>query len=679
MLDSRKLFLALVVVALVAIPAFAQNQNPPLSCVAQAADTPSLRAEGVTEQAGAILIICNGGDPTPATQNLRQVNIQIFSSPSINITSRIQTSGFSEAMLFIDEPTPSKQTICGSASFPYSVPVGSAQPIINGNCGAIAGSPLGGNGIGGSGIGTYDPDVDRQNLVVGGSSYATQRGNSWQARTAGSNSLIWQGIPFDPPGSLTTRTIRITNVRVNASQLGVPAGAQASVSMVISTSASGVGNPINLPITNPAPTVAIAQNSLTFSVEKSRTCLQCVSSNKDFAGDPTKNLSSTDGCGGLNLRYQEIFPTVFRRRNHANPGTTGENPLTPIDQNDFSQIYQTESGFYRATTSNPGGIPDAGLERWGTTVTNTSVVSGTNTYTLGLADHGTRLIARFANIQNGVQIWAPTSVAVKTPQGTGTPQTGRARLISTDPNGAGPYSPVNASTTVNGGMSQVSIIGGGGQIVYEIINADTTAIDRVDIGIIFAWVANTTNGLPALGTATANGNLAPISTVATASSSAAIPRFVDGAVNKNLLTINSCRSNLLYPFITNIGGFDTGMAISNTTADPYGTALQTGACTIYYYGTVGTSKVAVSYPTTKSITGGEYFVWSLSSGGDSTAVAGFQGYAIARCDFQYAHGYAFISDVGAQRLAQGYLALILDDPITDRGDRTGSVSEVLAH
>jgi hypothetical protein len=35
--------------------------------------------------------------------------------------------------------------------------------------------------------------------------------------------------------------------------------------------------------------------------------------------------------------------------------------------------------------------------------------------------------------------------------------------------------------------------------------------------------------------------------------------------------------------------------------------------------------------------------------------------------------------VGAQKLAQGYLALILDDPLTSRGDRTGSVSEVLGN
>ncbi len=31
---------------------------------------------------------------------------------------------------------------------------------------------------------------------------------------------------------------------------------------------------------------------------------------------------------------------------------------------------------------------------------------------------------------------------------------------------------------------------------------------------------------------------------------------------------------------------------------------------------------------------------------------------IANCNFQFAHGFAFVSDVGARNLAMGYLALI---------------------
>jgi len=35
---------------------------------------------------------------------------------------------------------------------------------------------------------------------------------------------------------------------------------------------------------------------------------------------------------------------------------------------------------------------------------------------------------------------------------------------------------------------------------------------------------------------------------------------------------------------------------------------------------------------------------------------------IAVCRFQYAHGFAFVSDLGARNLAMGYLALIIPDP-----------------
>jgi hypothetical protein len=42
---------------------------------------------------------------------------------------------------------------------------------------------------------------------------------------------------------------------------------------------------------------------------------------------------------------------------------------------------------------------------------------------------------------------------------------------------------------------------------------------------------------------------------------------------------------------------------------------------------------------------------------------------IAVCGFQYAHGFAFVSDIGARNLAMGYLALIVPDPNLQSGAR----------
>jgi hypothetical protein len=45
----------------------------------------------------------------------------------------------------------------------------------------------------------------------------------------------------------------------------------------------------------------------------------------------------------------------------------------------------------------------------------------------------------------------------------------------------------------------------------------------------------------------------------------------------------------------------------------------------------------------------------------STDAPGFQGYIIATCEFQYAHGFAYITNGygGVNTQAQGYLALVL--------------------
>ncbi len=628
MVDFRRLFLVLAVIALVAIPASAQ----PLSCTAQAAGTPSIRSEGITELVGDILIFCTGGTPIASGTQVPSVNIQIFSSPSINITSKLLVSPWSEALLLIDEPSAAagNQTLCGSTTAPESSVVG----VCN-----VTGT--------GTGVGTYAGTAGRPNV--------------FQGRQVGANSLIWQGVPIDPPGT-GQRIIRITNVRVNASQLGVPAGAQASVALVISTSASGLGpTAIALPITNPAPTVAVAQNSYSTAMRDARTDLQCVARNCDFITDSTTAAPGRRS----DLRVTELFPTALRRRNVA---TTAATPTALAAQNELAQIYHTETGFYNGTTS----------AQW--IITN-SAVRG-NILTAGLADSGTRLLLRFAGVPAGVNVYLATVLNIVSTT-TPNPTTGTLHLVTADSNGAGAYAAATAwgSQGFGAGLySLVSIVGGVGTATYEVVASNTSDFERVDIPIAYAWCANPGAGLPALGTATINGTLAPVSTVTTASATAPIPRFADTGVTRTFLTMHSCQTNLLWPFVTNQAGFDTGMVISNTSRDPYATSLQAGACTIHYYGGTPGGGAAPAAQTSSSIPAGEQAVWTLSGGGNFgiAATPGFQGYVIARCNFQFAHGYAFISDLGATRLAQGYLALVLDSQWAGF-PRTGVSSEVLGH
>ncbi len=109
-------------------------------------------------------------------------------------------------------------------------------------------------------------------------------------------------------------------------------------------------------------------------------------------------------------------------------------------------------------------------------------------------------------------------------------------------------------------------------------------------------------------------------------------------------------------------GFDTGIAIANTTTDVFGTRTQSGTCTLNFHGTgAGTTTTA----TTPTINTGTVYADQVSN-----LKPGFRGYVIAVCNFQLAHGYALFSDTGIRNWATGYLALIVP---TGTGSRNSSL------
>jgi hypothetical protein len=376
----------------------------------------------------------------------------------------------------------------------------------------------------------------------------------------------------------------------------------------------------------------------------------------DISTDATK----TTGCIDFRLRYEELFASAFKTRGN-------QTPLTPAPSNMPGAIYtQMETGFY-------GG--DAYTAQYNSSRGNMGLA--------GLATQGTRLRAVFNNVPQGVRLYVTTVHGASTASNQG-------QLVTTSADGSGAYSPTAASASTNSTCAYFPSLGivevplfpattGGytGSAVWEITYNDPLAIGRIDFGLLVAYTAATDKNLPTPDQqSTVNGMLAPISTVTTASASAPIPRFADTSSAKNTFIIAQCQTNLLFPFITNQGGFDTGLAISNTSKDPFGTKTQSGLCTMYYYGDVNGTAATPTDTTKSAVPAGDYAIWTLSVGGKFglSPQVGFMGYMIARCNFQYAHGYAFISDLGAQKLAQGYVALVMDANI---GVRTGKVSEVL--
>jgi hypothetical protein len=148
----------------------------------------------------------------------------------------------------------------------------------------------------------------------------------------------------------------------------------------------------------------------------------------------------------------------------------------------------------------------------------------------------------------------------------------------------------------------------------------------------------------------------------------------------NAFRIDSCVTNLLFPFVTNQAGFDTGIAVANTSRDPFGNALrpQSGACIINYYGSTAQGGAAPALQKSSTpIEAGSTMAFVLSSGGSHgiSPTPGFQGYLIIQCDFRYGHGFAFITDgpIGSARVAEGYLGLVMDAAIATRGSKSESI------
>lgn len=123
-------------------------------------------------------------------------------------------------------------------------------------------------------------------------------------------------------------------------------------------------------------------------------------------------------------------------------------------------------------------------------------------------------------------------------------------------------------------------------------------------------------------------------------------------------------TELLFPFVTNQAGYDTGITISNTTARPRETRQKRGVCSLYYFGSTPGS-LTPAKQVSAIVEAGDHLVFLLSTGGSHGlfATPGFQGYIIAECNFPQGRGFAFITD-GPGNMANvgaGYLAEIVKE------------------
>jgi hypothetical protein len=665
--EFRKSILALAAVALTAGVASAQvgtvtgpgGTQPPTCTTTNGAVTPTLRSEGYTEMTGDIVIVCQGGSPPALGSPIPTANITIFLNTAV--TSRLlqttTTATASEALLLIDEPG------SGLSGYGPSVIV-NGGPVICATTGVGAG--VGGcqqwvgnatiAGVTTSGV-PVNVNPNSTGCVPAGIACATGTFNATSQPSAANafqgvvngNAVTFFGIPVLPPSTIgATRVFRITNIRANAN--GVTAGGPTPGSVVASISTSGS---TSLPITNSTLTTGFVQQGLSASGTLLRNGSNTGNGSGSGTGFPqctgvsVSSTSNTSTALGL-LQYQENFATAFKIR-------------TQGTQNIPGTIYNSESGYelVNASSSLPTG---AGLS-----------------YIPGVADYGTRLKATFNNVPSGVSLFVSTRDVQNsfiTPQGAtqavlvvsegasdggqviGTVPQATQTAVYTSPSGSA------LGNTV--GIAPVPVNSGTGTAVWEIISTNAAQIDTVEFAVYINFSSSPATNSPAAPSTisvtmsfapTPSGGLFTSSSGAAASNILTIPRFSDSLdITKSLANFSLCTTNLLFPYVINVNGFDTGLAIANTTTDPFGTTPQVGTCTLNFY---GSTAPAAAFVTPAVATGTVYA--NLAS----TLAPGFNGYMIAVCNFQFAHGFAFVSDVGARNLAMGYLALII--PSGNRG------------
>lgn len=501
--------------------------NAPLNCTATA--TPrTIRLQGITELAGDVILICTGGAPT-ASSPIPQVNIFLTTNANVPITtaaigSTLQPNQRIGSLLLLDE-LPPQINGPGSQKFP---------------CDDASGVCIGyGNGSGANYYGS------------GAQSAAAPNNRTIHAAFAsGPNSINWQ-FPLDAPAANQQRIIRLTNVRVDTRALQPGSNITATITIVPLV---GNQNPLTVNVTG-QPIIATTAAPLATTLRDAGNTTNIAAGNGVLF--PLAQLNSFQRAG--TFRYGEGFATAFLARS-ATPAVDVNTSPIPVAQSDLTKPpAPSETGFYDPSFINPP------------TVGSYSAA--------GLATQGTRLVARFSNLQPGTSIYVDLTNIGANVNGDA------ARLTA---NETGPFSAVaGGGSGVPANVAQLAVSDTGtATAVWEVLAADPNATTNFDFGFYYSSTAIPLpqNSYPApqvdLAIAPADSTSIPrFSTVASPRTlfSFVNPMVCSAATNPRTLRQNGAAELVSDIVLTCTGGTPTapGGAIPQTTFQLTSTAFIT--------------------------------------------------------------------------------------------------------
>jgi len=519
MADFRKLFYALAVVALLAcftIPAAAQG----LLCTSLTGTPQYVRVEGFAELTGDIVLTCTGtgASTAPGTQ-IAYANITV-TVPGTVITSKVisgaaETTPLSEATLIVDDlKDPSIQTVANFAGSRVHRVCADLDPV------------------GGPGVCTVNAPASPNLSYLGDATHP----NIFIGRPNGPNQLYFPGVPLDPPGTNYTRTIRITNIRVNATAFA-PANLLSTVTAIVQFQ-----GPAAVSVNQISATIGyVAQGMGATKVTADNSFLQCEYPTNTLAkGDETAAeyhgwSTCTTSCSAQYpfetgtgpfviistspattvhplISITEGYQSSWKAKNMAQLlgsgsvlGASGQ-PVVGAGGNSAATNYAAYDGsvsLFASTTNYPADIAmnnpqirfftESGYVETAPAYTTGGpnvypVVPGTSlgyadvtgNIGAGVADYGTRIQFTVASVPNGTVLSLPTIVYLSN---GGANPSGVLVMTNFTGTGQGAYSPVAPSSGLasltNSGY--VDLPAGGGTVTYEVLFADTASIETAKI------------------------------------------------------------------------------------------------------------------------------------------------------------------------------------------------------
>lgn len=437
--------------------------------------------------------------------------------------------------------------------------------------------------------------------------------------TVSGSTITFSNVGITGAVAANNPAFRISNVRVNASAVTLSA-TLTTVTEQILASAGGTSS-----ATSPATTVGYILQSL-----------QVTTFRPNPLGTPSATVTNYTTCGGNNPSATKTINASF---------------LVEI-KSLFAGAFKLQAPAANANSEQGSYTPADGSKA-------------------GLATQPTQIQIVLGNVPTGVTVYAPATlsvggttnplslqavtsggVALPGVQTTGVPAgyATNAAFIAAFPNSPATGALVGETDTLPVAYTPS---GGSVTIIYQVTSVDNvTASYTIDVPIYVAFSA--TAFTTAQGPITVLEGYNPQAAAATATT---IPNFaVQTATPVNATTIALCQTNLLFPYLTSTSGFDVGIALANTSTDPFGTTSSPGSCTLNFYGTgAPTPSTGVAAPGGTQ-TGGTATAFLLSS-----VAPGFSGYMIAVCSYQYGHGFAYIINGFGQPngTTMGYLAEVI--------------------